>query len=41
LCTAQSLLGKPARREDFGLPNNWARVKSWINFRGEIRLKKT
>jgi hypothetical protein len=41
LCTAQSLLGKPARREDFGLPNNWARVKSWINFRGEIRLNKT
>jgi hypothetical protein len=40
-CTAQSLSGKPARREDFGLPHNWARVKSWINFRGDIRLKKT
>jgi hypothetical protein len=33
-------LGKPARREDFGLPSNWGRVKSWLSFRGEIRLKK-
>ncbi len=33
-------LGKPARREDFGLPHSWARVKSWIKFRGEKKLKK-
>jgi hypothetical protein len=40
LVTAQDILGKPARREDFGLPHDWARVRSWIDFRGEIKLKK-
>jgi hypothetical protein len=34
-------IGKPARREDFGLPNNWGRVRSWLTFRGEIKVKKS
>jgi hypothetical protein len=34
-------IGKPARREDFGLPSNWGRVRSWLTFRGEIKVKKS